>query len=242
MIYMFFMEITKLYSPNYNHKKRSSKKITSIIIHYTGMQSERESLKRLLSSSSKVSCHYLINRSGKIFRLVEDQNIAWHAGKSMWGKYKNLNKNSIGIELVNKGHRHGYQTFTKIQIKRLVELCKYLKRKYRIKNKLILGHSDIAPLRKVDPGEKFPWRYLSLKGVGTYPGRIRRREKFQKNNDVNTLFHNLHIIGYRYLKKNFRKKIIKNFQRRYRQNRVSGILDSETLKISEILAKNSNIT
>ena len=235
------MEITKLYSPNYNHKKRSSKKITSIIIHYTGMQSERESLKRLLSSSSKVSCHYLINRSGKIFRLVEDQNIAWHAGKSMWGKYKNLNKNSIGIELVNKGHRHGYQTFTKIQIKRLVELCKYLKRKYRIKNKLILGHSDIAPLRKVDPGEKFPWRYLSLKGVGTYPGRIRRREKFQKNNDVNTLFHNLHIIGYRYLKKNFRKKIIKNFQRRYRQNRVNGILDSETLKISEILAKNSNI-
>ena len=236
------MEITKLYSPNYNHKKRSSKKITSIIIHYTGMQSERESLKRLLSSSSKVSCHYLINRSGKIFRLVEDQNIAWHAGKSMWGKYKNLNKNSIGIELVNKGHRHGYQTFTKIQIKRLVELCKYLKRKYRIKNKLILGHSDIAPLRKVDPGEKFPWRYLSLKGVGTYPGRIRRREKFQKNNDVNTLFHNLHIIGYRYLKKNFRKKIIKNFQRRYRQNRVNGIQDSETLKISEILAKNSNIT
>ena len=236
------MEITKLYSPNYNHKKRSSKKITSIIIHYTGMQSERESLKRLLSSSSKVSCHYLINRSGKIFRLVEDQNIAWHAGKSMWGKYKNLNKNSIGIELVNKGHRHGYQTFTKIQIKRLVELCKYLKRKYRIKNKLILGHSDIAPLRKVDPGEKLPWRYLSLKGVGTYPGRIRRREKFQKNNDVNTLFHNLHIIGYRYLKKNFRKKIIKNFQRRYRQNRVNGILDSETLKISEILAKNSNIT
>ena len=90
--------------------------------------------------------------------------------------------------------------------------------------------------------EKFPWRYLSLKGVGTYPGRIRRREKFQKNNDVNTLFHNLHIIGYRYLKKNFRKKIIKNFQRRYRQNRVNGILDSETLKISEILAKNSNIT
>ena len=236
------MEITKLYSPNYNHKKRSSKKITSIIIHYTGMQSERESLKRLISSKSKVSCHYLINRSGRVFRLVEDQNIAWHAGKSMWGKYKNLNKNSIGIELVNKGHRHGYQTFTKIQIKRLVELCKYLKRKYRIKNKLILGHSDIAPLRKVDPGEKFPWRYLSLKGVGTYPGRIRRREKFQKNNDVNTLFHNLHIIGYRYLKKNFRKKIIKNFQRRYRQNRVNGILDWETLKISEILAKNSNIT
>ena len=235
------MEITKLYSPNFDHKRRGSKSITSIIIHYTGMQSERESIKRLTSLSSKVSCHYLINRSGKVFRLVEDKNIAWHAGKSMWGKYKNLNKNSIGIELVNKGHRYGYQAFTRIQIKRLVELCKYLKRKYKIKNKLILGHSDIAPLRKADPGEKFPWGYLSSKGVGTYPGKIMKKEKFQKNNNISTLFYNLRIIGYRYLKRKFRKKIIKSFQRRYRQNRVNGILDSETLKISEILAKNSNI-
>jgi len=235
------MEITKLYSPNFNQKKRSSKNITSIIIHYTGMQSERESLKRLISSKSKVSCHYLINRSGRVFRLVKDQNIAWHAGKSMWGKYKNLNKNSIGIELVNKGHKYGYQAFTRIQIKRLVELCKYLKRKYKIKNRLILGHSDIAPLRKADPGEKFPWVYLSSKGVGNYPDKTTRRVKFKKDNDVSTLFNNLRIIGYRYLKRKFRKKIIKSFQRRYRQNRVNGILDSETLKISEILAKNSNI-
>ena len=235
------MEITKLYSPNFDHKRRGSKSITSIIIHYTGMQSERESIKRLTSLSSKVSCHYLINRSGKVFRLVQDKNIAWHAGKSMWGKYKNLNKNSIGIELVNKGHRYGYQAFTRIQIKRLVELCKYLKRKYKIKNKLILGHSDIAPLRKADPGEKFPWGYLSSKGVGTYPGKIMKKEKFQKNNNISMLFYNLRIIGYRYLKRKFRKKIIKSFQRRYRQNRVNGILDSETLKISEILAKNSNI-
>ena len=235
------MEITKLYSPNFDYKKRSSKNITSIIIHYTGMQSERESIKRLTSSNSKVSCHYLINRSGKVFKLVDDQNIAWHAGKSMWGKYKNLNKNSIGIELVNKGHRYGYQAFTKIQIKRLVELCKFLKRKYRIKNKLILGHSDIAPLRKADPGEKFPWGHLSSKGVGTYPGKIMKKEKFQKNNNISMFFYNLRIIGYRYLKRKFRKKIIKSFQRRYRQNRANGILDSETLKISEILAKNSNI-
>ena len=147
------MEITKLYSPNFDCKKRSSKNITSIIIHYTGMQSERESIKRLTSSNSKVSCHYLINRSGKVFKLVDDQNIAWHAGKSMWGKYKNLNKNSIGIELVNKGHRYGYQAFPKIQIKKLIDLCRNLKRKYKIKNKFILGHSDIATLRKIDPGE-----------------------------------------------------------------------------------------
>ena len=95
------MEITKFYSKNFDKKKRTSKNITSIILHYTGMQSERESIKRLTKQSSKVSCHYLINRRGKIFRLVKDEDIAWHAGKSMWGKYKNLNKNSIGIELVN---------------------------------------------------------------------------------------------------------------------------------------------
>ena len=91
MIYMFLMEITKFYSPNFDKKKRLSKDITAIIIHYTGMQSERESIKRLTSSRSQVSCHYLINRSGKILKMVKDENIAWHAGKSMWGNYKNLN-------------------------------------------------------------------------------------------------------------------------------------------------------
>ena len=118
------MAITKYYSSNFNIKPRSSKSITAIIIHYTGMQSERESLKKLISPKSKVSCHYLINRRGIVFSLVKEKNIAWHAGKSMWGKYKNLNKNSIGIELVNKGHKYGYQAFTKIQIKKLVQLCK----------------------------------------------------------------------------------------------------------------------
>lgn len=235
------MIITKFYSPNFSNKARSNKKITSIIIHYTGMQSERESLKRLVSLKSKVSCHYLISRSGKIFRIVKDHHIAWHAGKSMWGKYKNLNKNSIGIELVNQGHKYGYQSFTKIQIKKLIYLCKSLKRKYRIKNKLILGHSDIAPLRKIDPGEKFPWHYLSSKKIGFYPAIKKERNRSKKKQNIKEFFKNLQNIGYRYLKKKFKKKIIKNFQRRYRQNRVDGVLDSETFKISEILSKKSNI-
>ena len=129
------MEITKFYSQNYDKKKRTHKNITTIILHYTGMQSERESIKRLTSKRSKVSCHYLINRRGNIFKLVKEENVAWHAGKSMWGKYKNLNKNSIGIELVNRGHRFGYQTFPKIQIKKLVLLCKFLMKKYTIISK-----------------------------------------------------------------------------------------------------------
>ena len=237
------MRITKYYSPNFDLKTRSNKSITAIIIHYTGMQSERESLRRLTSSTSKVSCHYLVSRTGQVFSLVKDNNVAWHAGKSMWGKYKNLNKNSIGIELANKGHRYGYQKFTKMQIKRLVQLCKNLKKKYKIKNKFILGHSDIAPLRKIDPGEKFPWRYLSSKGVGVYPGEIeiRQNEKHKKTHNFKGFSKNIHRIGYRYLNIKFRKKIIKNFQRRYRQKKIDGILDSETFQISEILAKKSNI-
>ena len=88
--------------------------------------------------------------------MVKDEKIAWHAGKSKWKNYKNLNKNSIGIELVNKGHKFGYQNFTKIQIRNLLRLCKFLKKKFKIKRENFLGHSDIAPLRKIDPGEKFP--------------------------------------------------------------------------------------
>ena len=230
------MEITKFYSPNFVKKKRLSKNIIAIIIHYTGMQSERESLKRLTTAASKVSAHYVINRSGKIFKLVNENNVAWHAGKSKWKNYENLNKNSIGIELVNKGHQYGYQKYTKIQIKKLIKLCKYLIKKYRIKKSLILGHSDIAPLRKIDPGEKFPWKYLSSNGVGFYPN-LKGKNKTKLKPQSKLFFKYLDKIGYKYLKTNFKKKIIKNFQRRYRPNKVNGILDQETMQISEFLSK-----
>tara|TARA_Y100000992_G_scaffold161569_1_gene108205 strand:+ start:155 stop:850 length:696 start_codon:yes stop_codon:yes gene_type:complete len=230
------MEITKFYSPNFVKKKRLNKNIRAIIIHYTGMQSERESLKRLTTAASKVSAHYVINRSGKIFKLVNENNVAWHAGKSKWKNYENLNKNSIGIELVNKGHQYGYQKYTKIQIKKLIKLCKYLIKKYRIKKSLILGHSDIAPLRKIDPGEKFPWKYLSSNGVGFYPN-LKGKNKTKLKPQSKLFFKYLDKIGYKYLKTNFKKKIIKNFQRRYRPNKVNGILDQETMQISEFLSK-----
>ena len=231
------MEITKFYSPNFDKKKRINKNILAIIIHYTGMQSERESLKRLTSPKSKVSTHFFINRAGKIFRLVNEDCVAWHAGKSKWKNYKNLNKNSIGIELVNRGHRFGYQSFTKTQIKKLIKLCKYLMKKYRIKKNMILGHSDVAPLRKIDPGEKFPWKYLSSNGVGIYPLlKIKRSNTF--NPQPKLFFNYLNKIGYRYLKTKFKKKIIKNFQRRYRPKKTNGILDQETMQIAMFLSKN----
>ena len=123
------MKILRDLSPNYTKAIRSKAQIKFIIIHYTGMQSEIESLKRLKNPKYKVSCHYLINRKGKIIQLVRDKNVAWHAGRSKWKKFVNLNNNSIGIELVNKGHKYGYQKFTNNQIRNLIKLCKNLKKK-----------------------------------------------------------------------------------------------------------------
>ena len=148
-------------SPNYSNKPRSIRKIKFVIIHYTGMQSEIESIKRLKDRKKKVSCHYLINRKGEITKMVHERKTAWHAGKSKWKNFTNLNRYSIGIELVNRGYEFGYQKFSNIQIQRLINLCKSLKKRYKINNENFLGHSDIAPLRKVDPGENFPWRKLS---------------------------------------------------------------------------------
>ena len=123
------MKIIIDYSQNHSTNKRSKKNIKFIIIHYTGMQSEIESIKRLKNVRSKVSCHYFINRKGLITQMVKDNYVAWHAGKSKWKNFKNLNKNSIGIELVNKGHEFGYENFSKMQIKNLINLCKNLKKK-----------------------------------------------------------------------------------------------------------------
>ena len=138
------MKISLDLSPNFTKKKRPKKDIKFVIIHYTGMQSEIESVKKLKNPKDKVSCHYLINRKGKILQMVRDRNVAWHAGKSKWKKFINLNEYSIGIELVNKGHKLGYQNFTIKQINSLIKLCKSLKKKYFIKNENFLGHSDIA--------------------------------------------------------------------------------------------------
>ena len=117
------MNIIPLKSESFSKKPRNKGKIKFLIIHYTGMQSMRASIKRLVSPKHKVSCHYLISRAGKIFQMVEDNQVAWHAGKSKWGTIKNLNINSIGIELVNNGHKFGYQKFSARQINALITLC-----------------------------------------------------------------------------------------------------------------------
>ena len=149
------------YSPNFNSIKRNTKKIKFLIFHYTGMKKESGALKKLTKIQSEVSSHYLIKNNGDIVLLVPDLYTAWHAGKSSWKNYKSLNKHSIGIEISNPGHQFNYKKFSKKQISSVLRLSKYLLKKYKIKPKNILGHSDIATNRKKDPGEKFPWKYLA---------------------------------------------------------------------------------
>ena len=239
------MEIIKNFSPNFDKKKRSINSIQIIVIHYTGMQSERESINRLCNPASKVSSHYFINQKGRVFRLVRDRYVAWHAGKSCWSKYKNLNKNSIGIELVNKGHQFGYNNFTKKQILSLIKISKKLIKKYKIKKENIVGHSDIAPLRKNDPGEKFPWRKLSIIGIGIWnscnPKLLKkyRGKNVLKKSDKAQFIKSLNKIGYRFIGNGIFtfKKIISAFQRHHRTQLINGILDKECVIIAENLSK-----
>ena len=239
------MKITNIFSPNHSKGKRSVNSIKFIVIHYTGMQSERESTKRLYNLNSKVSSHYLINQKGKVSRLVQDWHVAWHAGKSCWGRYRNLNESSIGIELVNRGHKFGYTYFKKKQISNLVKLCRMLIKKYKIKKKNILGHSDIAPFRKIDPGEKFPWKYLAKNKLGIWHDyesnflKKNRRKKILTIQNRKKFFKDLNKIGYCFVVKNKSLfiKTIKAFQRHFRKELINGILDQECLMIAQNLTK-----
>lgn len=139
------------YSPNFNLKKRVKSQIKFLVFHYTGMKSDTEALNKLTNSKSKVSSHYFINKNGDIITLVPDLYIAWHSGKSSWKNLRSLNRHSIGIEISNPGHQFIYKTFSKKQIRSVIDLSKYLIKKYNINYKNVLGHSDIAPTRKKDP-------------------------------------------------------------------------------------------
>ena len=236
------MKIKQDLSQNFSPKVRLKRSIKFLIIHYTGMQSEIESINKLKNIKSKVSCHYFINRKGLIIQMVNENKVAWHAGKSKWKNFRNLNNNSIGIELVNKGHEFGYQNFSNIQITSLINLCKNLKRKYSIKKENILGHSDIAPLRKIDPGNKFPWKKLSKYNLGYWSMNSKKKFKFTDyRKSKNLFFKNLYEIGYRYFDIRKRrgkidKLIIKSFQMHYLPEKVSGKIDQKTYKISHFLA------
>ena len=238
------------YSPNFDPKKRKANQIKFLIFHYTGMRTEKAAIKRLTDIKSEVSSHYFIKQNGQVITLVPDLYIAWHSGKSNWKKYKSLNRNSIGIEITNHGHNFGYKKFPKQQISSLIKLTKFLISKYKINKKNILGHSDIAPERKKDPGEKFPWQYLSKKKIGFWHSLDRKiliKRRILKTNNLqkNLFYKNIYKIGYskkiplnlKNRKNDYLKKITKAFQRRFRPEIVNGEIDEECLIISTNLIK-----
>ena len=237
------LKIKPIYSVNFDKVARSPKKIIYLIYHYTGMKSENEAIERLRKKKSKVSCHYFIRKNGTIINMVPDRFIAWHAGISFWKKHLNLNDKSIGIEIQNAGHSNVYSRFSKKQIKSTLYLSKILKKKYNIKAKNILGHSDVAPFRKKDPGEKFPWKHFAKHKIGIWydlPKKDLKLRGVKVSKKEKKLFYlYLKKIGY-YLKNKddkYSNSVVRAFQRRFRSKIINGKVDKECLEISKNLVK-----
>ncbi|MDP9196173.1 MAG: N-acetylmuramoyl-L-alanine amidase [Pseudomonadota bacterium] len=156
--------------PSPNHGPRADGVSVSILlVHYTGMKTGQAALDRLCDPAAQVSTHYVIDEDGTVYRLVDENRRAWHAGKGTWQGQDDINSRSVGIELVNPGHRYGYRPFPQIQVEAFRTLGREVMARHGIPPAGVLGHSDIAPLRKEDPGELFPWEALSREGIGIWP-------------------------------------------------------------------------
>ena len=163
------VKIVEQLSPNFDERGRA---VDMIILHYTGMRTGKEALDRLCDAASKVSAHYLVDEDGTIYALVPEDKRAWHAGVGAWKGEADLNARSVGVEIVNPGHEFGYRKFPKRQIDMVIALVGEIMTRHQVDPRLVLGHSDIAPQRKEDPGELFPWGKLAAEGlaVGRYKG------------------------------------------------------------------------
>ena len=237
------MKFIKTYrSPNFN-LRRKNYEIKYLILHYTAILIDEDALKYLCNKNNKVSSHYLIDKSGIIFNLVDEKFRAWHAGNSYWKGSEDLNSSSIGIEIDNSGHHIYNEDYNHLQIQSLCDLIKKLSKEYKIKQQDILGHSDIAPFRKIDPGEKFPWNQPNKKKLCYLPSidrqtllkESKKRTKnyeYERNSKVLLM---LGSIGYdvRKVKKKDKKfkLLIQAYQRHYRQSDVLGKIDIETIKL-----------
>ena len=212
-----------------------------LVIHYTGMRSAQAALDRLIDPAAQVSAHYLIDEDGAITRLVDEAKRAWHAGVSMWRGQAGVNARSIGIELVNPGHEFGYRPFPEAQMQALEELvAAILARHPAILADNIVGHSDVAPTRKADPGELFDWRRLAARGIGLWPQSAQVAAALEPVGETE-VGATLAEIGYDIAD---RTAAIVAFQRRFAPHRLDGVPDMDTrLAIAAIraaAAKNEN--
>jgi N-acetylmuramoyl-L-alanine amidase len=164
--------VTIIDLPSPNHDARAAGvPIDILVLHYTGLESGASARARLVDLASRVSAHYLIEEDGRVFRLVAEERRAWHAGVSFWRGARDINSRSIGVELVNPGHEFGYRDFPREQMAALIALAHEILARHPISARNVVGHSDVAPARKIDPGERFDWPALAAAGIGLWPPR-----------------------------------------------------------------------
>lgn len=218
-----------------------------LLIHYTGMRSAAAALERLTDPEAKVSSHYLIDEDGAIYAMVPEAERAWHAGVAYWAGERDINSRSIGIELANPGHEFGYRVFPRVQLGALIELAGDILCRHPIPPERVLGHSDVAPARKQDPGELFEWCYLARAGIGVWPFADkspiaegmhqsqpddRRLAAFQR--DLARFGYEIEATGDMDQTTGL---VTKAFQRHFRQHRVDGVADTETrMRLETLLA------
>jgi len=193
--------------------------VDMLVIHYTGMRSAEEALQRMCDPAAKVSAHYCIDENGTITRLVAEDMRAWHAGVSSWRGHDDVNSRSIGIELVNPGHEFGYREFPEVQVTTLILLASAILRRHAIPARNVVGHSDVAPSRKQDPGELFPWLRLARAGIGLWP-----EPRPAEAEDIPAMLGN---YGYR----SAEQGALAAFQRHFRPSRIDGVPDEESAEL-----------
>ncbi len=222
-------------SPNYD-QRRAHAPIDILLLHYTGMESAGAALERLIDRQAKVSCHYLIDEDGTLYRLVAEAHRAWHAGASFWQGERDINSRSIGIELVNPGHEFGYRAFPQAQIETLKTLALELLARHRdITPARVLGHSDVAPRRKQDPGVLFPWADLAREGIGLWPNVADLSGEALAKTE-----HLLAQYGYETGPEVTRASLIA-FQRHFRPANIEGIADAETVALLADLCEQAGL-
>lgn len=228
------MTLEIIETPSPNHDERPAE-IDMLVLHYTGMKSGEAALARLRDAEAKVSSHYLIEEDGRIFRLVKEERRAWHAGISSWGGRDTLNDVSIGIELVNPGHEWGYRAFPEAQIAALEALAAEICERWRIPVERVLGHADIAPTRKDDPGELFPWQRLAQAGLALWPQEAEKLDKGRLLDPagVATLERAMERFGYDV--RDF-PRALRAFRRRFRPTEMTGPATMRDFLIARSLA------
>ncbi len=228
--------------PSSSHGPRApGTAIAMLVLHYTGMETAEAALELLCDPAAEVSAHYLIDEDGTVWRLVAEDRRAWHAGRAAWRGATGINDRSIGIELVNPGHEFGYRPFPAAQISALIALCRDILSRHAIPPSRVLGHSDIAPTRKTDPGELFDWRRLAEAGIGGWPDAGAASPKAGETGRAEAL-RRLGAIGYdteglvAREGADARRAAIAAFQRRYRPRLIDGALDGETVALIATVA------